>query len=75
MHFHTALSSVLSLDEPCERIFVMLRLLRKSEVQPTMFPDAEPGVAFAMGCVARHRFAKAVRRPLVLAGHILCKCY
>jgi Ca2+-transporting ATPase len=35
-------------NEPCERIFVMLRLLPKPEVPPTMLPDAEPGFAFAM---------------------------
>ena len=35
-------------NEPCERIFMMLRLLPKPEVQPTMLPDAEPGFAFSM---------------------------
>ena len=35
-------------NEPCERVFVMLRLLPKPEVQPTMLPDAEPGFAFAV---------------------------
>ena len=33
---------------PCECIFVMLRLLPKPEVQPTMPPDVEPGFEFAM---------------------------
>jgi Ca2+-transporting ATPase len=35
-------------NEPCECVFVMLRLLPKSEVQPTMLPDTKPGFAFAM---------------------------
>jgi Ca2+-transporting ATPase len=35
-------------NEPCECVFVMLWLLPKSEVQPTMLPDTKPGFAFAM---------------------------
>lgn len=38
-------------NEPCERIFVKVRLLPKPEVQPTMFPDAEPGFGFAVDLV------------------------
>lgn len=46
-------------NEPCESIFVMLRLLRKSEVRPTMLPDAEPGFVFAMD---RMRGSSLVRK-------------
>jgi hypothetical protein len=35
-------------NEPCERIFRMLRLLPKPEARPTLIPDAEPGFAFAV---------------------------
>jgi len=35
-------------NEPCVRFFERLRLLPKPEVPPTMFPDAEPGFAFAV---------------------------
>jgi Ca2+-transporting ATPase len=35
-------------NEPCERIFVMLRLLPKPEVQPTMSPDVELGLGSAL---------------------------
>jgi P-type Ca2+ transporter type 2C len=47
-------------DEPCERIFIKVRLLPKPEMQPTMLPDAEPGFGFAMDRVRDNlgRFSK-----------------
>lgn len=36
-------------SEPCKRVFEKLRLLPKPDAPPTMFPDAEPGFAFAEG--------------------------
>jgi Ca2+-transporting ATPase len=35
-------------NEPCKRIFEIFRLLPKPEVPPTILPDAEPGLAFAV---------------------------
>lgn len=35
-------------NEPCKYFFEMLRLLPKPEAPPTMLPDAEPGLAFAV---------------------------
>jgi len=35
-------------NEPCGRVFRMLRLLPKPEARPTLVPDAEPGFAFAV---------------------------
>jgi P-type Ca2+ transporter type 2C len=35
-------------NEPCEHLFVKLRMLPKQEVLPTTHPDAQPGMSFAM---------------------------
>lgn len=35
-------------NEPCERVFVKLRLLPKPEEEPTFPPDVEAGFAFAV---------------------------
>jgi len=36
-------------SEPCKRVLEKLRLMPKPDAPPTMFPDAEPGFAFAEG--------------------------
>ncbi len=35
-------------NEPCERVFVKLRLLPKPVEEPTLSPDVESGFAFAV---------------------------
>ena len=35
-------------NEPCERVFVKLRLLPKPDEEPTLPPDVESGFVFAM---------------------------